>query len=41
VLVTGEDEPDARALKTLDRVAGVVDDVPLPPRARDRQQVVV
>ena len=32
---------DARALKALDRVARVVHHVPLPPRARYGQQVVV
>ena len=41
VLVAGEDEVDAGALQALDRVAGVVDDVALAARARDRQQVVV
>ena len=37
----GEDEVDAGALQALDRVAGVVDDVPLAARAGHRQQVVV
>ena len=41
VLVAGEDEMDAGALQALDRVAGVVDDVPLATRARHGQQVVV
>ena len=41
VLVAGEHEIDARALEALDRVARVVDDVPLAARARHRQQVVV
>ena len=36
-----EDEVDARALEALERVARVVDDVPLAARARHRQQVVV
>ena len=37
----GEHEADTRPLKALDRVAGVVDDVPLAPRAGHGQQVVV
>ena len=37
----GEDEVDAGTLKTFDRVARVVDDVALAPRAGDGQQVVV
>ena len=41
MLVAGEDEVDARALQALDRVAGVVDDVPLAAGAGHRQQVVV
>ena len=41
VLVPGEHEMDAGALQALDRVAGVVDDVPLAAGAGDRQQVVV
>ena len=41
VLVPGEHEMDARAQEALDRVARVVDDVPLPPGAGHRQQVVV
>ena len=41
VLVTRQHEMDARPLQALDRIAGVVDDVPLAARARDRQQVVV
>ena len=36
-----EDEVDLGALQALERVAGVVDDVPLAPGARHRQQVVV
>ena len=41
VLVAGEDEVDADVLEHLERVAGVVDDVALPPGARHGQQVVV
>ena len=41
MLVAREDEVHARALEALDRVARVVDDVPLAARARHRQQVVV
>ena len=41
VLVAREHEMHLRALQALDRVAGVVDDVALAPRARYRQQVVV
>ena len=41
MLVAREDEVDAGALEALDRVARVVDDVPLAPRAGDGQQVVV
>ena len=41
VLVAGEHEVDADVLEHLERVAGVVDDVPLPARPRHRQQVVV
>ncbi len=37
----GEDEVDAGALEALDRVAGVVDHVPLAAGARHRQQMVV
>jgi hypothetical protein len=41
VLVAGEDEVHAGALEALDRVARVVDDVPLTPRTGDGQQMVV
>ena len=41
MLVPGEDEVDAGALEHLDRVAGVVDDVPLAAGPGHGQQVVV
>ena len=41
MLVAGEHEVDAGALQALDRVAGVVHDVALAPRAGHRQQVMV
>ena len=41
MLVPREDEVHSRALQAFDRVAGVVDDVPLTSRAGDRKQVVV
>src|SRR4029079_11549407 len=41
VLVSGEDEMDARAEQALDRVAGVVDDGALPSCTRHGEQVVV
>src|SRR4029077_1950901 len=41
VLVAGEDDVHARALQALDRVARVVDDVPLASGARDRKEMVV
>ena len=41
MLMTGEHEMDTRALQALDRITGVVNDVPLAPGARDRQQVVM
>ncbi len=41
VLVTTEDEVDLRALQALDRVTGVVDDVPFASCARYGQEVVV
>ena len=40
-LCPAEHEVDTRPLQALERVAGVVDDVPLAARARHRQQVVV
>src|SRR3954452_8482750 len=41
MLVPGEHEVDARALQAFDRIAGVVDDVPLATRPGDGQQVVM
>ena len=41
VLVPRKDEVDTRTLQTFDRVAGVVDDVALAARPRNRQQVMV
>ena len=41
MLVPGEHEIDARPLEALERVAGIVDDVPLTAGARHRQQMVV
>ena len=41
MLVPGQNEVHTGALKTFDRVSGVVDDVPLAPRSGDGQQMVV
>src|SRR4029079_12050658 len=41
MLVPGEDEVDTGALEALDRVAGVVDHVPLAAGPRHRQEVVM
>ena len=41
MLVSGQNEVHTGALKTFDRVSGVVDDVALAPRSGDGQQMVV
>ncbi len=41
MLVPGEHEVDTGTLQALERVARIVDDVPLPSRARNRKQMVV